>query len=173
MDDYETLLEFRTGKTAFLLDSSWAVTDANVNKELSQVAGKIKLMLIPHLPDTKSGLLYAGAFGLLKTSTHQEEGRKFLTTATSYEAQERFALKLNPPARVALFQDRVIADSWPGYSQIADQLLNHSRLPPQVPWLEDFRKSASVATADVIAGRKTPEEAQAWLLTEVTRIRGR
>ena len=31
MDDYETLIEFGTGSTAFMLNSTWSATQANRN----------------------------------------------------------------------------------------------------------------------------------------------
>ncbi len=78
--------------------------------------------------------------------------------------------RLSARAR-ALFADPDIPTAWTGFDVIAEQL-NFGEFPPQVPWLEEFRHSAASATQDVIAGRKTPEEAQVWLLDEVKRIKG-
>ena len=47
LDDYETLIEFGTGKTAFLLDSTWAATQANRNADLSKVTDKVGYILVP------------------------------------------------------------------------------------------------------------------------------
>ena len=39
MDDYETLVEYGNGNEAFLLNSTWSVTQANTNKDLSKILG--------------------------------------------------------------------------------------------------------------------------------------
>jgi len=172
LDDYETLIEFGSGKTAFLLNSTWSVTQAN-KPDLSKIPGKVGYMLIPG-----SGIaphaqfMYAGGLGLLKTSEHKDEAKQFLKYLTGEQPQKDHAIQgANAPTRVALFKDPDIPKAWTGFDVIAEQL-NYGEFPPQVPWLEEFRHSAASATQDVIAGRKTPEEAQAWLLDEVKRIKG-
>src|SRR5574341_599704 len=47
LDDYETLIEFGTGATAFMINSTWSVTQASKNEELSSITGQTQLMLIP------------------------------------------------------------------------------------------------------------------------------
>ncbi len=41
MDDYETLIEFGTGNTAFMLNSTWSATQANTNPDISTVVGNV------------------------------------------------------------------------------------------------------------------------------------
>jgi multiple sugar transport system substrate-binding protein len=172
LDDYETLIEFGTGKTAFLLDSTWSVTQANRNPELSGVTGKTGLILIPGSGDIRSaGYLYAGGLGLLSSSEHKEEAKQFLQYLTSEEAQKHHAIEgANLPTRTALFEDAEIADAWPGFDVLAQQL-TYGQFPPQFTWFEEWRRSAATAVQDVMGDRKQPQEAIDWLVEETNRLR--
>lgn len=172
MDDYETLIEFGTGKTAFLLDSTWAATQANRNKDLSTIVDKVGYILVPGTADVRSNaFLYAGGLGILKTSEHKEEAKQYLTFQTSEAAQKDHAINgANMPTRVALFSDADIIAAWPGFAELAAQLGNGDFVPA-VSWLDEFRASEATAVQEVMAGTKTPEEAVQWLATEADRIR--
>jgi ABC-type glycerol-3-phosphate transport system substrate-binding protein len=173
MDDYATLIEFGTGKTAFLLDSTWSVTNANNNKDVSQILSKVGYILIPGTQSVRSaGYLYAGGLGILKTSTHKAEAMQYIQFQTSEAAQKDHAIKgANMPTRVALFNDADIANAWPGFATLAEQL-PYGKFPPQFTWFEEWRHSLSSAEQDVLAGRKTPADAVNWLVSETTRIGG-
>jgi multiple sugar transport system substrate-binding protein len=170
-DDYATLIEFGTGKTAFLLDSTWSVTNANSNKDLSQVLDKVGYILIPGTADQRSnGYMYAGGLGILKTSTHKAEAMQYLQFQTSAQAQKDHAIDgANMPTRVALFKDADIAQAWSGFDVLAEQL-TYGKFPPQFTWFEEWRRSLATATQDVMAGRKSPADATQWLVDETTRI---
>jgi|GEM_PF-741522 len=172
MDDYETLVEFASGTTAFLLDSTWAATNANVNKDLSKIVGKVGYILVPGAGSVRSNTyLYAGGLGVLKTSTHKEEAKQFIVYLTGEAAQKQHAIAgANMPTRVALFEDPEIASAWPGFTDLAAQL-SYGEFVPAVPWLDEFRMSAATAVQEVINGTKTPEEAVQWMVTETDRIR--
>jgi ABC-type glycerol-3-phosphate transport system substrate-binding protein len=173
MDDYATLIEFGTGKTAFLLDSTWSVTNANNNKDVSQILGKVGYMLIPGMGDTRSGgYLYAGALGILKSSTHKDEAKAYIQLQTGEAAQKDHAIKgANMPTRVALFTDPDIASSWPGFEVLANQITYLTTTPP-FTWQDEWAHSLATTQQDVMAGRKTPAEAIQWLVDETNRIRG-
>lgn len=172
MDDYETLVDFGKGKTAFMLNSTWSATQANKNKDLSVITGKVGYILVPGAGDTRSAAyLYAGGLGLLKTSTHKEEAKKFLTYMTSAEAQKAHAIDgANMPTRVALYSDPDIAAAWDGFVDLAAQL-NYGDFVPSVPWFDEWRHSVATSIQDVINGVKTPQQAVDWLVTETDRIR--
>jgi multiple sugar transport system substrate-binding protein len=173
MDDYATLIEFGTGKTAFLLDSTWSVTNANNNKTVSSILGKVGYILIPGTQSVKSaGYLYAGGLGILKTSTHKAEAMQYIQFQTSAEAQKAHAIKgANMPTRVALFSDPEIAAAWPGFATLAAQL-TYGKFPPAFTWFDEWRHSLSSAEQDVLSGSKTPGDAINWLVSETTRIGG-
>lgn len=172
LDDYETLIAFGTGKTAFMINSTWSATQANRNAELSGVTGKAGYILIPGAGDTRSGgYIYAGGLGLLKTSEHKEEAKQFLAYLTSEEAQKHHAIEGgNLPTRVALFSDAEIAAAWPGFETLAAQL-PYGEFPPKFLWFEEWRRSAASAVQDVMGGRKTPQEAIDWLVEETNRLK--
>ncbi len=172
LDDYETLIEFGTGKTAFLLDSTWAATQANRNADLSTVTGKVGYILVPGAGSVRSAAyLYAGGLGLLNTSEHKAEAKQFITYLTSAEAQKHHAIEgANMPTRVALYSDPEIAAAWDGFTELAAQL-NYGDFVPQVPWLDEWRHSVATSIQDVMTGTKTPQEAVDWLVTETDRIR--
>jgi ABC-type glycerol-3-phosphate transport system substrate-binding protein len=171
MDDYATLIEFGTGKTAFLLDSTWSVTNANNNKDVSQILDKVGYILIPGTQDvTSAGYLYAGGLGILNTSTHKAEAMQYIQFQTSAQAQKDHAIKgANMPTRVALFNDPDIAAAWPGFATLAEQL-TYGKFPPAFTWFDEWRHSLASAEQDVISGNKTPQEAIDWLVTETDRI---
>lgn len=173
MDDYATLIEFGTGKTAFLLDSTWSVTNANNNTAVSQILTKVGYILIPGTQDVRSaGYLYAGGLGILKTSTHIAEAKQYVQFQTSAAAQKDHAIKgANMPTRVALFTDADIAAAWPGFATLAEQL-TYGKFPPQFTWFDEWRHSLASAEQDVLSGSKTPADAISWLVTETTRISG-
>jgi multiple sugar transport system substrate-binding protein len=173
MDDYATLIEFGTGKTAFLLDSTWSVTNANNNKDVSKILGKVGYMPIPGTKSTPSaGYIYAGGFGILKTSTHKAEAKEYIQFQTSETAQKDHAIKgANMPTRVSLFKDPDIANNWPGFATLAEQL-TVGVFPPPVTWWDEWRHSLATSEQDVIAGRKSPADAIQWLVGETTRISG-
>lgn len=172
MDDYETLIEFGTGKTAFLLDSTWSVTQANVNADLSSVTGNTSLILIPGNGDVRSaGYIYAGGLGVVEASEHKAEAIQFLQYLTGEEAQKHHAIEgANLPTRVALYEDADIAASWDGFATLASQI-TYGKFPPQFTWFEEWRLSAASAVQDVIAGNKTPQESIDWLVEETNRIK--
>lgn len=171
LDDYETLIAFGSGQTAFLLDSTWSVTQANQNEELSGVTGNADIMLIPGDGEQRSGgYLYAGGLGLLKSSEHKEEAKQFLQFLTSAEAQKHHAIEgANLPTRTALYSDPEIAEAWPGFEVLAEQL-TYGMFPPQFPWFEEWRRSSATAVQDVMGDRSTPEEAIDFLVTETERL---
>jgi maltose-binding protein MalE len=74
------------------------------------------------------------------------------------------------PTRVALFDDADIAASWKGFAVLAEQL-NHGQFAPQFTWFDEWRRSAATAVQDVMAGRKTPQEAVDWLVEETNRLK--
>ncbi|MBP1703814.1 MAG: putative transporter substrate binding protein [Chloroflexi bacterium] len=153
LDDYETLIEFGTGKTAFLLDSTWSVTNANRNPDVSQILDKVGYILIPgEGSQTSGGYLYAGGLGILKTSENKEVAKQFLQYLTQEEAQKQHAIDgANMPTRVALFKD--------------------AEFPPQFTWFEEWRRSLATATQEVMTATKTPEEAVQWLVDETNRLK--
>ncbi len=171
LDDYETLIEFGTGKTAFLLDSTWSVTNANRNPDVSQILDKVGYILIPGAGDQASGgYLYAGGLGLLKTSENKEVAKQFMQYLTQQEAQKQHAIDgANMPTRVALFTDPDIAQAWSGFETLADQL-TYGKFPPQFTWFEEWRRSLATATQEVMSGTKTPEEAVQYLVDETNRL---
>ncbi len=172
LDDYETLIDFGTGKTAFMLNSTWSATQANKNAELSTVTDKVGYILVPGAGDVRSAAyLYAGGLGLLTSSAHKDEAKQFITYLTSAEAQKHHAIEgANMPTRVALYSDPDIAAAWGGFADLAAQL-SYGDFVPSVPWFDEWRHSAATSIQDVISGAKTPQEAVDWLVTETDRIR--
>jgi multiple sugar transport system substrate-binding protein len=171
MDDYETLVEYGNGKEAFLLNSTWSVTQANTNKDLSKIRGESGLILIPGAAGTRTGgFLYAGGLGLLKTSTHKDEAKKFLTFLTSEPAQKQHAIDgANMPTRIALYQDKDIAAAWAGFPVLAEQL-PYGQFAPPFPWFDEWRHSLAASLQDLIRGAKTPKEQIQFLVEEADRI---
>lgn len=171
LDDYETLIAFGTGQTAFMLNSTWSVTQANSNAELSTIVGNSNIMLIPGSGDLRSGgYLYAGGLGLLSSSEHKEEAKQFLTYLTGAEAQKHHAIEgANLPTRVALYEDAEIAEAWPGFDLLAEQL-TYGKFPPQFGWFEEWRRSAATAVQDVMGDRSTAQEAIDFLVSETERL---
>lgn len=172
MDDYETLIQFGTGKIAFLLDSTWSATQANKNKDLSTITGNVGYILVPGAGDVRSAAyLYAGGLGLLNTSEHKDEAKQFIAYLTGAEAQKHHAIEgANMPTRVALYSDADIAAAWGGYADLAAQL-SYGDFVPAVPWLDEWRHSVATSIQDVMSGTKTPQQAVDWLVTETDRIR--
>lgn len=171
-DDYETLISFGAGNSAFLLDSTWAVTQANRNPDLSGITDNAGLILIPGGGGTESGgYLYAGGLGILNSSEHKEEAKQFLAKLTDEETQKHHAIEgANLPTRMALYEDADIAAAWPGFETLAAQL-PYGKFPPQYGWFEEWRRSAATAVQDVMGERKSPEEAIQWLVEETERLR--
>ncbi|MBX3064997.1 MAG: sugar ABC transporter substrate-binding protein [Anaerolineae bacterium] len=174
LDDYETLIEFGNGKSAFLLDSTWSVTQAVKNPELSKIVGSADIMLIPGTADLRSGgYLYAGGLGLLKTSENKDAAKQFLTFLTSEEAQKHHAIQgANMPTRTSLYADKDIAASWTGFATLAEQL-TYGKFPPQFAWFEEWRRSLASSMQDLINGAKTPEEVITFLVAETERLNAR
>ncbi len=172
LDDYETLIEFGAGTTAFLLDSTWAVTQAARNEEISGVTGNVGYILIPGSEKVESaGYLYAGGMGLLASSEHKDVAKELMQFLTSEEAQKQHAIEgANLPTRVALFTDPEIAAAWDGFDILASQL-TYGSFPPQFGWFEEWRQSSASLTQDVIRGDKTPTEATTELAAETDRLR--
>ncbi len=172
LDDYETLIEFGAGTTAFMINSTWSASQATQNPELSTVTDSSGIMLIPGWDDSlRSGaVLYAGGMGLLSSSEHKEEAKQFLAYITGAEAQKHHAIEGgNLPTRMALYEDAEIAASWPGFDNLAEQL-TYGVFPPQFSWFEEWRQSAATAVQDVIGGNKTASEAVAWLVEQSSKI---
>ena len=173
LDDYETLIEFGAGTTAFMINSTWSATQATQNPELSAVTDSAGIMLIPGWSEDprSGGVLYAGGLGLLSTSENKDAAKQFLAYITSEEAQKHHAIEGgNLPTRMALYSDADIAASWPGFDVLAEQL-PYGVFAPQFTWFEEWRQSAATAVQDVISGAKTSAEAIEWLAEESARIK--
>ena len=172
MDDYETLVQYGNGNEAFLLNSTWSVTQANTNKDLSKILGDSGLILIPGTDAIRSGgYLYAGAIGILKTSTHKEEAKKFLSYFTDTAPQKQHAIDgANMPTRVALYQDPDIAAAWKGFTMLGEQL-KYGVFSPPVPWFDEWQHSLASSLQDMINGNKTPEQQIQFMVDETKRIK--
>ncbi len=173
MTDYDTLIDFGTGSTAFMLNSTWSATQANKNAEISTVTGKVGYILVPGMGDVRSNAyLYAGGLGLLKTSENKDAAKQFIVYMTSAEAQKHHAIEgANMPTRVALYQDADIASAWNGFAELAAQL-SYGEFVPSETWFDEWRQTGlAPAIQEVISGTKTPQEAVDWLVGETDRIR--
>lgn len=172
MDDYETLVQFGNGNEAFLLDSTWSVTQANTNKELSKVVGDTGLILIPGIGEPRSGgYLYAGGIGLLKSSAHKEQAKELLKLLTGHDAQKQHAVDgANMPTLLALYEDPDIGKAWDGFPVLAEQL-KYGQFVPQVPWFAEWERSLAASLQDLITGAKTPEEQIQFMVDETNRIK--
>lgn len=173
MDDYETLMAFMSGKSAFLLDSTWAVNQPNQDAK-STIAGKVKYMLVPGSDKVRSGgYIYAGGLGLVKGAPHPKEAKQFLDFLTQAEAQKLHATKgFNMPTLTALFKDAEINTAWKGFGDLAGQL-QYGQFPPNVPFFGEFDKAAATAVQDVMAKRKSPEDAVKWLAAQAKEMKNR
>jgi multiple sugar transport system substrate-binding protein len=171
LDDYETLITFGAGSTAFMINSTWSATQATSNTDLSSVTEEAEIMLVPGSGALRSGSwLYAGGLALLNNSQHKDVAKDFLIYLTSEEAQKHHAIAgANMPTRVSLFTDTEIDASWKGFAVLADQL-NYGKFAPQFTWFEEWRRSAASAAQDVMSDRKTPQEAVDWLIQETNRL---
>ena len=171
LDDFETLIAFGTGSTAFLLDSTWAVTQAERNEEFSSITGNVGYILIPGSGVESDGYLYAGGMGLMTSSENKAVAKELMTFLTSAEVQKHHAIEgANLPTRVALFSDPAIAEAWTGFDTLALQL-EFGQFPPQFDWFEEWRQTAASLTQDVLRGDKTAAEATAELEAETDRLR--
>jgi len=160
MDDYETLKAFEAGKTAFLLDSTWSVTQSTL-PEVSAVSKNVRIMLIPESKEN-SVLMYAGGLGIMKSSRHKAEAKQYIMFQTGKEAQMLHAiLGANLPTRTALFNDpekAAISKGWPIYGDLVEQV-KYGELDPPILWLDPLRKILATAVQGALAGRETPTEA--------------
>lgn len=175
MDDYETLKAFQAGgNSAFLLDSTWSATQSTL-PEVSAVAEDAKIMLIPGSPEHRTGgLLYAGGFGVMKSSQHKTEAEQYIMFLTSKEPQMLHAiLGANLPTRVSLFSDperAAIEKGWPIYGKLADQV-KYGEFGPLITWLDPLRRVLATAVQDALAGRKTPKEALDWAASQALKLK--
>ena len=120
MSDYDALIEFGTGATAFMINSTWSATQATRNPELSSVYENAEIALLPGEFGT---YLYGGAFGVLTASDNKDAAKAFIQFITSEEAQKDHAIEGgNLPTRVSLFTDADISAAWKGYDVLSAQL---------------------------------------------------
>lgn len=173
MDDYETLMAFMSGKSAFLLGSTWGVNQPE-KSDKSTIAGKVKYMLVPGSDKVRSGSdMYAGGLGLVKGAPHPAEAKQFLNFLTGAEAQKSHAIKgFNMPTLNALFKDPEITAAWKGFPELAAQL-QYGQFPPAVPFFGEFDKAAATAVQDAMASRKSPDEAVKWLGAQAKEMQNR
>jgi len=172
MDDYETLKAFEAGQTAFLIDSTWSATQSTL-PEVSTVSKDAKIMLIPG-SKKNSALMYAGGFGIMKSSQNKAEAKQYIMFQTSKEAQLFHAiLGANLPTRITLFDDpdRVaILKGYPIYSDLAEQM-KYGELDPPISWLDPMRKILASSVQSALAGQKTPEEALNEAVQQVIKLK--
>ena len=129
------------------------------------------LILIPGTDDIRSGgYLYAGALGLLKTSTHKEEAKKFLSYLTDGAAETaRDRRRQHADPRRAL-PGPDIAAAWKGFTMLGEQL-TYGVFTPPVPWFDEWQHSLASSLQDLINGTKTPEQQIQFLVDEAKRIK--
>ncbi|MFW6380970.1 MAG: ABC transporter substrate-binding protein [Bacillota bacterium] len=165
LDDYETLKVFQSGKSAFMINSTWSANQAQ-NPEASNVAESAKIMPIPGGNDQETGgLMYAGAFGVVKASENKDEAVEYLKYLTGEEAQTMHAIEGNNlPTLLSLFegeQRQAINEEWPVYGQLIDQV-EAGVFGLDVLWLDPFRQDLASAVQDALSGKKSPQTALDW-----------
>lgn len=167
MSDYDALIEFGTGATAFMINSTWSATQATRNPELSSIYENAEIALLPGEFGT---YLYGGAFGILTSSDNKDAAKAFIKFITSEEAQKDHAIEGgNLPTRIALFTDAEIIAAWEGYEVLSAQL-KHGDFAPKLEWFDSWRKIAATAIQDVMSQNKTAEAAIEWLKIETETI---
>lgn len=167
MSDYDVLIEFGTGATAFMMNSTWSATQAMSNPELSSVYEDVDVMLVP---GEVGPYLYAGGFGVLKASDNKDAAKAFISFITSEEAEKDHAINGgNLPTRISLFSDADITAAWKGYTVLSDQL-NYGGFSPKLEWFDSWRQVAATAVQDVLSQKKTAEDAISWLADETESI---
>ncbi len=174
LDDYETLKVFQSGKSAFLLNSTWSANQAML-PEASNVADDAEIMLNPGSESNETGgLLYAGAFAVTKSSQHKEEAVELVKLLTGSEAQIKHAVDGNNlPTRLELFEETAIEEvskSWAPYEKLVAQV-EAGTFGPDVLWLDPFRRTLSTAVQDALSGEKTAKEALDWAAEEVESLK--
>ena len=167
MSDYDALIEFGTGATAFMINSTWSATQATRNPELSSVYENAEIALLPGEFGT---YLYGGAFGVLTASDNKDAAKAFIQFITSEEAQKDHAIEGgNLPTRVSLFTDADISAAWKGYDVLSAQL-DHGDFAPKLEWFDAWRQAAATAIQDVLKESKSAEDAIEWLKAETENI---
>jgi multiple sugar transport system substrate-binding protein len=116
----DTLRVFRNGNAAFL--RNWPYVWPEVNREESQIRGKVALKPMVHAPGYASGACQGGwGFGLSATTAHPDEAWRVIQFFTSEVVQRQFVLDYGyVPSRRSLFTDAEIVAKYDHYPKLLE-----------------------------------------------------
>ncbi|MGK7872945.1 MAG: ABC transporter substrate-binding protein [Xenococcaceae cyanobacterium] len=128
--ELETLRFFLNGETVFL--RNWPYVWGEVNKEGSELNGKIAISPMVHAPGYRSGACQGGwGWGIAKTTKHPEEAWKAVEFFTSEEGQKQYILENSYiPSRHALYTDPEVIAKYSHYPELLKVLDTAVLRPP-------------------------------------------
>jgi len=117
--EQESLELFASGGAVFHRNwpYAWALC---ADPEMSQVAGKVVISILPRFPEGESVSALGGwSFGVSAYSAHPDEAFRFISFMTSEEVQRLFAAEVGkPPARRSLYADSLVLAANPHFQEM-------------------------------------------------------
>ncbi len=169
--ELETLRFFLNGKTVFL--RNWPYVWGEVNKEGSQLKGKIALAPMVHAPGHNSAACQGGwGWGIAKTTKHPEEAWKAVEFFTSEEGQKNFILENSYiPTRRSLYTDPQVVAKYSHYRDLL-KVLDHTVLRPPIAQYAQASDILQRYLSAALTDRITPEKAMKAAADETRRLLG-
>lgn len=166
---------FQAGQAVFM--RNWPYAWALLQGPDSAVAGRVGVQALPRGGDAAQGAAALGGWQLAvsRHSRHPREAAALVMHLTSAAVQKDRAIRgAYPPTRPALYQDPQVRAAVPFLDSLLPALATATPRPSTPTGAKYDAVSRAVWTVgqDVLAGRRTPEQATQALEQQLLRLRG-
>lgn len=158
---------FSQGKAAFAINWLYVYDLAALNKEESQVVGKVKMSLIPAFEGNaapSSSINGSMGFSVVEKSPNREAAWKYVQFLTSEDIQREYSAHLLPIwsgnyEGEALEALKSLNESTPVTVPMFKEQFPYSHVRPKVPYYTEGSKALQLALQEALTKSKTPQQA--------------
>ncbi|MGE5643188.1 MAG: ABC transporter substrate-binding protein [Byssovorax cruenta] len=158
---------FSQGKAAFALNWVYMYDLVNLQKDQSQVAGKIKMALIPAFEG--SGVQSASingsmGFSVAATSPNKDAAWKYIEFLTSEPIQNKYSAHLLPMWQTSFAGENLTKlEGYNAANAVTVPMFNeqfqYAHVRPKVPYYPEASKALQLALQEALTKQKTPKQA--------------
>ena len=158
---------FSQGKAAFALNWVYMYDLVNLQKDQSQVAGKVKMALIPAFEG--SGVQSASingsmGFSVAATSPNKDAAWKYIEFLTSEPIQNKYSAHLLPMWQTSFAGENLTKlEGYNAANAVTVPMFNeqfqYAHVRPKVPYYPEASKALQLALQEALTKQKTPQQA--------------
>ncbi|HSJ88548.1 MAG TPA: ABC transporter substrate-binding protein [Anaerolineales bacterium] len=158
---------FSQGKAAFALNWVYMYDLVNLQKDQSQVAGKIKMALIPAFEGSSvqsASINGSMGFSVAATSPNKDAAWKYIEFLTSEPIQNKYSAHLLPMWQTSFEGENLTQlEGYNAANAVTVPMFNeqfqYAHVRPKVPYYPEASKALQLALQEALTKQKTPKQA--------------